>query len=67
MPTENVQDLVEFALERAIASLDLIATDPKLDRELRETQHICNRALTELRGFGYEVPREEWQQRFEEN
>lgn len=61
MPTENVQDLVELALERAMDSLDLVATDKALDRELRNTQHLCNQALIELRGYGYEVPREEWQ------
>lgn len=61
METENVHDLVEKALEQAIESLDLIATDETLDRRLRETQAICNHALEELRGYGHESLREEWQ------
>lgn len=61
METENVQDLVERALETAIETLDLVATDERLDRRLREAQEVCNRALQELRGYGHEVPKENWQ------
>ncbi len=60
METGNVQELVETALERAIESLDVIATDEKLDQELRETQAMCNHALEELRGYGHELTQEEW-------
>ena len=61
MEPRDVHELVEFALERAIESLDVIATDKRLDQELRETQNICNHALFELRGYGHEVEKEEWQ------
>ena len=60
METENVQDLIERALESAIESLDLIATDENLDRRLRDTQAMCNHALTELRGYGFHTERDEW-------
>jgi len=61
METENVQDLVELALENAIQSLDMIATDKDLDERLREAQKLCNDALLELRGYGYDLTREDWQ------
>ncbi len=61
MNGENVQDLIERALESAIESLDVVATDPALDKHLRETQALCNHALYELRGFGHEAEKEEWQ------
>lgn len=61
METENVQDLVELALENAIQSLDMIATDKDLDQRLREAQRLCNDALFELRGYGYDLAREDWQ------
>ncbi len=61
METENVQDLVESALENAIETLDLVATDPELDRRFRDAQEICNRALMELRGYGHHVSKEDWQ------
>ncbi|MBI1291782.1 hypothetical protein GC173_11145 [bacterium] len=60
METENVQDLVERALENAIESLDLMATDDNLNRRLRETQEQCNKALVELRGYGHDVRPENW-------
>ena len=62
METENVQDLVELALENAIEALNLIATDRQLDAHLRQTQRLCNDALLELRGYGYDAAREEWQE-----
>ena len=62
METENVQDIIEQALEMAINTLDLLATDDNLNKRLRETQDACNRALVELRGYGHEAPREDWQQ-----
>jgi hypothetical protein len=40
----------------------LLATDDNLNRRLRETQDQCNKALIELRGFGHEISREDWQQ-----
>lgn len=61
MDPKDTQDLVELALERAIESMDVIATEPTLDRYLRETQDLCNAALVELRGYGFEKPKEEWQ------
>lgn len=60
METENIQDIVEAALENAIESLDLVATDRNLDRRLREAQDLCNRALVELRGFGHQTPPDDW-------
>lgn len=62
METENTQELLEKALEEAIETLELIATDDNLNHRLRETQELCNRALTELRGFGHDSKREDWQQ-----
>lgn len=67
MNGENVQDLIERALESAIEGLDIIATDPTLDRHLRETQALCNQALMELRGYGHEAEKEEWQKENGEN
>jgi len=61
METENVQDLIERALENAIESLDLMATDDNLNQRLRETQEQCNKALVELRGYGHKAPKEPWQ------
>lgn len=60
METQRVQDLVEQALENAIDTLDLLATDDGLDRRLREAQDNCNRALIELRGYGHEPEKDEW-------
>ncbi len=60
METESIQDIVEKALEQAIESLDIVATDETLDRHLKETQDMCNRALIELRGYGHELPTEDW-------
>ncbi|CAN5430424.1 hypothetical protein BH09SUM1_BH09SUM1_04480 [soil metagenome] len=62
METQSVQEMVELALENAIDSLDLIATDDNLNTRLRETQEQCNAALIQLRGYGYEAAREEWQE-----
>jgi hypothetical protein len=61
MDTEKVQDLIEKALENAIESLDLMATDDNLNRRLRETQEQCNKALQELRGYGHEITRDPWE------
>lgn len=61
METESTQELIERALEMAIESLDLIATDDNLNNRLRETQEVCNRALEDLRGYGFEIAREDWQ------
>jgi uncharacterized protein (UPF0147 family) len=61
METENIQDQVERALENAIESLDLIATDERLDRHLRDVQEQCKKALVNLRGYGHESPKENWQ------
>lgn len=60
METENVQDIVEKALENAIEALNLIATDEQLDGRLREAQRRCNDALYELRGYGYDLAQEDW-------
>ena len=61
METENVHELIERALESAIESLDVIANDEELDQKFRQTQELCNRALEELRGYGHELDKEEWQ------
>ncbi|HMX62577.1 MAG TPA: hypothetical protein PKD58_05885 [Candidatus Sumerlaeota bacterium] len=58
----NTQDLIEKALESSIESLDLIANDENLNKRLRATQELCQAALMELRGYGHEIKREEWQQ-----
>lgn len=58
---EHTQDLIERALEQSIEALDLIATDDKLNEHLRATQELCHRALIELRGFGHDLKKEEWQ------
>ena len=60
METTRVQDLIEQALENAIDTLDLIATDEALDRRLREAQERCNKALIELRGYGHEAEKDPW-------
>lgn len=60
METENVQDIVEQALENAIEALDLISTDEQLDGRLREAQRLCNDALFELRGYGHDLTQEDW-------
>jgi hypothetical protein len=62
MDPTNTQDLIEKALESSIEAMDLLATDDNLNKRLREAQEICQAALMELRGYGHEVKREEWQQ-----
>lgn len=60
MSTNNVQDTVERALEMAIETLDIIATDNDLDRRFRDTQDYCNQALIDLRGYGHEIVHDDW-------